>query len=53
MTCFFIKRREDTETQGRKPCEGRGRDWSGALEAGMEKTREDSSLEPLEGVQPC
>ena len=28
MTCFFIKRREDTEAQGRKPCEDRGRDWS-------------------------
>ena len=30
MTHSLIKRREDTETQGRKPCEERGRDWNDA-----------------------
>ena len=58
MTSVHVRDREGhTETQGRKPCEDRGRDWSympmNARSYQKLGGREGPSVGPLEGVWPC
>lgn len=65
MTRVFLEKREgDTETQGRRPHDDRGRDWSSAATSqGLPKiagncqklgeASKDSFLEPLEGTRLC
>ena len=59
MTGVLIRRQEDTETQGRKPHKGRGRDWNFATTSQgisgtnkLEEARKFSSLQPSDRTRP-
>jgi hypothetical protein len=41
ITAFLTRDSEDTQTQGRRPCGGKGRDWSSATaEQGLPEAQE-------------
>ena len=58
VTGVLKKRGEDTETQGRRPCEETSREWDDVTNQGTPGTtrkeaRKDLPLGPLEAVWPC